>query len=317
MKNNQVSLEQVLDAYEKIKNAVRVTPLTAFECGNGCELFLKREDLQETGAYKLRGAHNLVSRLSRKEKARGVVCASTGNHALGVVHACSLARTGCVVFMPENTSPEKIAKAKAYSGRLAGVELLGKDFDESSKIARDYAKEKGMVFVHPFDDARVISGQGTIAVELMKQLDEKGKTPDYVFAPVGGGGLITGIGAYIKAVSPKTNIVSVEPDGSTCLFEAVKHNERVVIDSADTFVDAVAVKQAGKIAFENSRRIINMYAVVPVNTVRYACSVLEKSGIYAEPAGALAFSALYTPSFLDSFEGKTVVCIVSGGNVKK
>lgn len=295
-----VTKEMVEKAYKNLVNAVERTPVK-----NAREnVFLKLENLQKTGSYKVRGAYNFISLLSDKEKSRGVVCASTGNHALGVAYSCSVLGVKGTVFMPEHTLERKIEKVRTYS---CDVCLVKGSFDDASKSAEEFASETNSVFVHPFDNPYVVAGQGTIAVELFEQL----KNIEYLLVPVGGGGLITGIAAYFKRVSPQTVIVSVEPENSCCFYDAVRHNERVTLETVDTFVDAVAVKRVGEIAF-NSRKLVDVFLKVPNETIEYAMAHICMK---VEPAGALAFAGTYS-QFMAETKGN-VCCIVSGGNGKK
>jgi len=297
----KLSVESILEAYKNLKTVQEEnTPLQKLH-SNGLELYAKREDMQITGSYKFRGAYNFMSRTNAKE----VVCASTGNHAKAVAYCCNLLKIRGTVFMPECTPDHKIENTKEYGKEWVTIELVGKTFDDSLEAALKSDK----TFIHPFDDELVVSGQGTIGVEILQQIK-----PAYIFIPVGGGGMITGIATYVKAVSPNTKIVAVEPVNSACLYEAVCRGERVVLKKMNKFVDAVAVKQAGKIAFSKALAIpttIDIYVQVPNANVKRAMKELHHEGIEAEPAGALAYAAIYDRLFCNK---KGIgVCVISGG----
>jgi len=302
------------DAAQKLKNIVRRTPLeynhtlsNRFEAN----IYLKREDLQIVRSYKLRGAYNMMSSLSSALLAKGVVCASAGNHAQGVAFSCNNMKVRGVIFMPKITPKQKIQQTKMFGNGFVEIILVGDTFDESAEAAKKYTEEHNMTFIPPFDDSRIIEGQGTIGIEILEQFTE-GKI-DYIFIPIGGGGLCAGVGTYIKDNSPKTKVVGVEPAGASSMKAALKAGHPVTLDSIDKFVDGAAVKRIGDITYPICEEILDKVCLVPEGEV---CSTILKlyneDAIVAEPAGALSISALshYAPEI----KGKNVVCIVSGSN---
>lgn len=274
-----------------------------------CQIYLKREDLQVVRSYKLRGAFNMMSRLPETELAKGVVCASAGNHAQGFAYCCKQLKTHGVVFMPVITPAQKIRQTKMFGEDYIEVRLAGDTFDDCCATARKYTSESGMTFIPPFDDYRIIEGQGTVGVEIMEELDHT----DFMFLPVGGGGLSAGIGAYYSKWSPQTRIIGVEPEGAPSMKAALAAGNPVILDNIDRFVDGAAVKRVGDITFSICKDILEDVYLAPEGKV---CSTIlnlyNEEAIVVEPAGALSITAL--DAYADEIKGKTVVCIVSGGN---
>ena len=276
----------------------------------GANVLIKREDMQEVRSFKVRGAYNKISSLSEQDRRRGVVCASAGNHAQGVAFACSELRIRSSIFMPAITPTQKIERVKQFGGEYVEIHLVGDSYDEASQAALKLCEERDAVFVHPFDDPLTIAGQATIGKEIFEDL---GGELDAVFVAIGGGGLASGIGGYLKERRPEIAVIGAEPAGSPSMQASLRENRVVTLEDIDTFVDGAAVKTVGQTTFERCRRCLDRVVVVPEGKV---CATLielyQNEGIIAEPAGALSVSALQEAA--DEIKGKTVVCVLSGGN---
>ena len=274
-----------------------------------CHVFLKREDLQIVRSYKLRGAYNMMSSLPNEQLQKGVVCASAGNHAQGFAYSCRKLNVKGVVFMPIITPKQKVNQTKMFGEEYVEVKLIGDTFDDCAVAAKIFTEKNGMTFIPPFDDRRIIEGQGTVAVEI---LEDKADI-DYLFVPVGGGGLSSGVGTYFKTYSPKTKIIGLEPEGAPAMFEALKAGQPVTLESIDRFVDGAAVKRVGDLTFSICKDVLDDMHLVPEGK---ACSTIlqlyNEDAIVVEPAGALSIAAL--GDYADEIKGKNVVCIVSGSN---
>lgn len=299
-------------AYNVIHSIVFKTPLqfhAKLSESFGAKIFIKREDLQLVRSYKIRGAYNLIQSLTLEERERGVVCASAGNHAQGVAYSCKILNLRGVIYMPAITPKQKINQVKMFGGNEIEIVLVGDTFDECQTFALEYAKTHQMVFVPPFDHIKIMEGQGTVAKEILEEESEI----DYVFVPIGGGGLCAGVGSYFKEKSPHTKIIGVEPFGAPSMKEALKQGKPVLLDKIDKFVDGAAVKKVGDLTFPICKDILSDLLLVKEGKV---CSTLLKlyneDAIVAEPAGALSISAL--DQYADQIRGKKVVCILSGGN---
>jgi threonine dehydratase len=308
-----VTIEQIDEAAARLLGVVTQTPLQYSKRLTEkyhANIYIKREDLQEVRSYKIRGAYNKMSNLSGEEKERGVVAASAGNHAQGVALSCSLLKIHGTIFMPVITPTQKIDRVRHFGGKYINIELVGQTYDDSEVAAHKYCEEKKAVYVHAFNDPLTIAGQGTVAREIMEQLQG---IFDVVIAPIGGGGFISGISTYLKAKNPKIKIYGVEPAGSPSMYESLKAGKVVTLDHIDTFVDGAAVKRVGDLTFEICRRNLEKVVVVPEGKICSSIIALfQNEGIIAEPAGALSISALET--LKDEIKGKNVVCILSGGN---
>lgn len=308
-----IDIKMIEMAYEQIKNVVIKTPL---QFHNGlsekfqAKIYLKREDLQTVRSYKIRGAYNKISLLSEQEKKRGVVCASAGNHAQGVAFSCDKLKIKGYIFMPSNTPKQKIERVRRFGGRWIEIIIEGDSFDETCREAEKFCKKNKSVFIHPFDDPTVIAGQGTIGVEIFEQLSEK---IDYIIAPIGGGGLISGLGIYAKNKNPKLKLIGVEPEGAPSMSQALKAGKVVKLEHIDKFVDGTAVKAVGKLGFEISKKLVDEMLLIPEGLICQKMIYLyQNNGIVTEPAGALSVAAL--EKLGTKIKNKTVVCIVSGGN---
>ncbi len=300
------------DAAHRLKKVVTRTPLTFnhhLSKKYQCNIFLKREDLQIVRSYKLRGAYNMMSSLSPEQLQRGVVCASAGNHAQGFAYSCKKLNVKGVVFMPIITPNQKVNQTKMFGEDFIEIKLVGDTYDDCAVAAKEFTEENGMTFIPPFDDLKIIEGQGTVGVEILEDLSDI----DYLFIPVGGGGLSAGVGSYFKTYSPKTKIIGLEPEGAPAMFEALKAGKPVTLESIDRFVDGAAVKRVGDLTFSICKDVLDDMHLVPEGKV---CSTILKlyneDAIVAEPAGALSIASL--DDYATEIKGKNVVCIISGSN---
>ena len=273
-------------------------------------VFLKREDLQVVRSYKIRGAFNKIRTLEPELLSKGIVCASAGNHAQGVAFSCSKLQIMGSIFMPTTTPKQKIEQVRMFGREFIEIVLTGDTFDAANSAAIAYAEETGKTFIPPFDDPKVMEGQGTIGKEILSQSKVK---LDYIFVPIGGGGLASGLGAYFKQMHPDTKIIGVEPGGAPCMKAAIEAGETVRLEHIDKFVDGAAVQKAGSLTYEVCKEVLDDIIVVPEGAV---CTTIiqmyNKSAIVVEPAGALASAALRF--YADKIKGKNVACIVSGSN---
>lgn len=302
------------DAVTRLGNVIRKTPLEindSLSRVTEANVYLKREDLQVVRSYKLRGAYNMMCSLTEEELCKGVVCASAGNHAQGVAYSCNRLKTRGVIFMPKITPKQKINQTRMFGNGNIEIILIGDTFDDCADAAKAYTVEHDMTFIPPFDHPNIIEGQGTIAAEILA--DFAGKQLDYVFIPVGGGGLCAGVGAYIKEHSPETKIIAVEPAGAPSLTAAFEANQPVTISLTDKFVDGAAVKRIGSLTYPICRKVVDEICRVPEGEV---CTTIlqlyNQDAIVVEPAGALSMAALN--HYKEQLHGKNVVCIVSGSN---
>ena len=274
------------------------------------EVYLKREDLQIVRSYKIRGAYNKIRSIEPDTLKYGIVCASAGNHAQGVAFSCNKLQIMGSIFMPTTTPKQKIEQVRMFGKEYIDIVLTGDTFDAANSAAIEFAKKSGRTFIPPFDDPKVMEGQGTIGREILSQSSEK---LDYIFVPIGGGGLASGLGAYIKAMSPETKIIGVEPGGAPCMKTAIEKGKVVALEKIDKFVDGAAVQKAGALTYEVCKDVLDDIVVVPEGAV---CTTIiqmyNKSAIVVEPAGALSSAALRF--YADKIKGKRVACIVSGSN---
>src|ERR1019366_705039 len=299
-------------AAERLKKIVYRTPLVYnhhLSKKYECNVFLKREDLQVVRSYKLRGAYNMMSSLTEEQLKRGVVCASAGNHAQGFAYSCKQLACRGVVFMPVITPNQKVSQTKMFGEDFIEIKLIGDTYDECAVAAKKYTEENKMAFIPPFDDYKIIEGQGTVGVEILEELSKV----DYLFVPVGGGGLSAGVGTFFKSFSPATKIIGTEPEGAPSMFRALEAGHPVFLDSIEQFVDGASVKRVGDITFSICKEVLDDMHLVPEGKV---CSTILKlyneDAIVAEPAGALAIAAL--DDYAEQIKGRNIVCIVSGGN---
>lgn len=273
-------------------------------------ILLKREDLQVVRSYKLRGAFNKIAHLSTDDLKNGVVCASAGNHAQGVAYSCQRLGIKGKIYMPTTTPQQKIKQVKMFGKTFIEVVLSGDTFDDAQQAAVADAKKTGMAFIHPFDDEQIIEGQATVALEILQDTKEN---IDYLFIPIGGGGLAAGVGACFRQISPQTKIIGVEPAGAPSMLESIKAGKVTELKNIDKFVDGAAVQRVGEITFEVCKQVVDDIVLVPEG--RICTKILDlynQDAIVLEPAGALSIAAL--DFYRDKIKGKNVVCIVSGSN---
>ncbi len=274
------------------------------------EVYLKREDLQMVRSYKIRGAYNKIRTIDPELMKNGIVCASAGNHAQGVAFSCSKLKIMGSIFMPVTTPRQKIEQVRMFGKEFIEIILTGDTFDAANSAAIEYAQDNNKTFIPPFDDPKVMEGQGTIGREIFNQSKEP---LDYIFVPIGGGGLASGLGAYISRMSPSTKIIGVEPGGAPCMKAAIENGGPIKLEHIDKFVDGAAVQLAGIHTYEVCRQVLDDIVVVPEGAV---CTTIihmyNKSAIVVEPAGALAVAAL--KFYKDKIKGKRVACVVSGSN---
>ena len=303
-----LTLDKIYHAAFVLKNVARKTDLIkATKLSDTCELYLKTENLQETGSFKLRGAYYKISQLTDEEKARGIIACSAGNHAQGVAMAAARNGIKAMICMPDGAPLSKIEATKQMGAEICLVKGV---YDDAYAKALQLQEETGATFIHPFDDELVIAGQGTIGLEILDELEEL----DAVVVPIGGGGLISGIAFAIKHLNPDIKIYGVQAAGAASMFESRKAGTPVMLDSAATFADGIAVKQPG----ENTFRIIDEYVddIVTVTEDEIAASILaliEKQKVIAEGAGAVAVTAVMFDKL--PVRGQKVACVVSGGNI--
>jgi len=311
------------EAARRLKKVVTKTPLQLNRNLSNkyqCNVYLKREDLQIVRSYKIRGAYNMMSTLPLNQLQKGVVCASAGNHAQGFAYSCKKLKAEGVVFMPVITPNQKISQTKMFGENWIKVILTGDTFDDCAVAAKKYTEENGMTFIPPFDDYKIIEGQGTVAVEILEQFADLKPSSgagdsgiDYVFVPVGGGGLSAGVGYYFKTISPKTKIIGLEPEGAPSMSEALKAGHPVTVQNIDRFVDGAAVKRVGDIPFSICKDVLDdMHLVAEGKICSTILTLYNEDAIVVEPAGALSIAAL--DDFAAVIKGKNIVCIIGGGN---
>lgn len=307
------AVEEIIKASKVLEEILEPTP---FKKNNNlsemydAQIFLKREDLQMVRSYKIRGAYNKIRSIEPERLASGIVCASAGNHAQGVAFSCNKLKIKGSIYMPTTTPRQKIDSVRMFGRDYVDIILTGDTFDAANSAAIEYAKQSGKTFIPPFDDPKIIEGQGTIGYEILQQA----KQPlDYIFVPIGGGGLASGIGSYIKRMSPSTKVIGVEPAGAPCMKTAIEKGEIVELEHIDKFVDGAAVKKAGALTYEICKRVLDDIIVVPEGAVcTTIINMYNKNAIVVEPAGALSVAALRF--YADKIRGKNIACIVSGSN---
>jgi threonine dehydratase len=311
MQTNPMQID-INAAADTLKSVVLKTPLQYHKKLSEkfkAEIYLKREDLQVVRSYKLRGAYNLIQSLTMQQRSHGVVCASAGNHAQGVAFSCRDANIKGVIYMPAITPKQKINQVRMFGGENIEIVLTGDTFDECQAHALEYAQGNNMMFIPPFDHPKVIEGQGTVGKEILDELSDI----DYIFIPIGGGGLCAGIGTYIKGISVQTKLVGVEPSGAPSMKEALKAGHPVKLEKIQRFVDGASVQKVGDLTFAICKEVLSDMLLVPEGKVSSTILQLyNEDAIVAEPAGALAIAAL--EQYKKHIPGKRVVCIVSGGN---
>nr|WP_072536442.1 threonine ammonia-lyase [Anaerococcus mediterraneensis] len=297
-----------IKAKERIDQVANPTHLIfseVFSESSNNNVYIKPENLQKTGSFKLRGAYNKLSKLDKQSAAKGIVTASAGNHAQGVAFSANKLGMKAIICMPEHTPMIKVQGTLKYG---AEVDLFGESFDACKEHALELAKEKGYTFIPPFDDMDVIEGQGTIGLEILEDL----KYVDYVIVPVGGGGLISGVAKCIKQISPLIKIIGVEPYSARSMKESIKKGQIVTLNGVDTIADGTAVARVGDLNYEICKDYVDDWITVTDEEILMAfIKLIEKHKLIAEPSGCLSLAALDKLNFFN----KNVVCLVSGGNI--
>ena len=307
------ALNDIMTAEHTLSEILSATPLIHNRTLSerfGAEVMLKREDLQVVRSYKIRGAYNKIRSLSEEQTTRGIVCASAGNHAQGVAFSCNKLGIKGKIFMPVTTPKQKINQVKMFGGEFVEVVLAGDTFDQANAAAMQACEDEGKTFIPPFNDEKIIEGQGTVGLETLQQ---SRAAIDYIFVPIGGGGLASGVGSVIRQMSPQTKIIGVEPAGAAGMKLSFERGEVTTLDHIEKFVDGAAVQRVGDLTYDVCREVLDDIVVVPEGKV--CTTILELynfDAIVVEPAGALSISAL--DYYRDQIKGKNVVCVVSGSN---
>jgi threonine dehydratase len=306
-------IEDVGEAVERVRSVARKTPLEEHERLSEkyeANIWLKREDLQKVRSYKIRGSFNKISSLTEAEKTNGIVCASAGNHAQGVALSCYKLQIKGTIFMPTTTPKQKIRKVKSFGKEYVQVILQGDSFDDAKEACVSFANEKMATIIPPFENEKVIEGQATVAMEVLHQAPSK---IDYLFVPIGGGGLCAGMAAVFKYLSPYTKIIGIEPVGAPAMYQSLKEGKVITLDEIETFADGVAVKRVGQLNFDIIKSTIHDMCLVHEGKIcETMLELYNEDAIVVEPAGALTIAIL--DDFKEVIKGKNVVCVVSGGN---
>lgn len=301
--NAKLTLNEILSSTPLMKNLNLSDQFDA-------NILLKREDLQVVRSYKIRGAYNKIKNLTQEQRANGIVCASAGNHAQGVAYSCMQLGIQGKIYMPVTTPKQKIQQVKMFGKQFVEIVLFGDTYDAAGTEAMKDCMQNKKTFIHPFDDPQIIEGQATVALEIIQ---DSTCHIDYIFVPIGGGGLASGIGSYFRQVSPDTKIIGVEPAGAPSMKESVKNGQVTELAEIDKFVDGAAVQKVGNITFEICKKVLDDIVTVPEGHVcTKILDLYNRDAIVVEPAGALSMAAL--DQYADKIKGKNVVCIVSGSN---
>ncbi len=303
-----LTIDKVYSAKNVLKKVIRKTAvIPAFDLSSQNKIYLKTENLQRTGSFKIRGSYYKISQLSDEDKAKGIIASSAGNHAQGVALAAQQDGIKCTICMPDNAPISKVEATKSYG---ATVCLAQGAYDEAYALACQMADEHGYTFVHPYDDEDVIAGQGTIGLEILEDLD----SIDAIVVPIGGGGLISGVAFAAKSLKPSIKIYGVQAENAASMYTSVNKDEQITLDSVNTFADGIAVKHPGDITFEMVKKYVDEIVTVKEDEIAAAIlALLEKQKLIAEGAGAVSVAAAMFNKL--PIQGKNVVCIVSGGNI--
>ncbi len=307
------SIKAIEAAAEKLKGIASKTPLISnFQYSKKFQsnIFFKREDLQKVRSYKIRGAYNKMSSLSEIEIENGIVCASAGNHAQGVALSCKLLKIKGTIYMPSPTPNQKIEQVKMFGEDFISIVLEGDTFDDAHHAAMLECERLNKAFIHPFNDEKVIEGQATVALEIINQTNQP---IDYIFVPVGGGGLASGLSTVFKQQSPNTKIIGVEPEGAPSMLTSMQKDRIVELKKIERFVDGAAVRKVGDKTFAICKQNLDDMITVPEGKIcQTILELYNKDAIVVEPAGALSISAL--DFYAEEIKGKNVVCVISGSN---
>lgn len=307
------TLEAVEKAAENLKGVATVTPLlenARYSKLFDCKVFFKREDLQQVRSYKIRGAYNKMASLSANEIENGIVCASAGNHAQGVALSCKLLKIKGTIYMPAPTPKQKVEQVKMFGETYITIVLKGDTYDDAYHAAVLECEHLNKAFIHPFNDEKVIEGQATVGLEI---IDQAQHPIHYVFVPVGGGGLSSGLSTVFKHLSPNTKIIGVEPEGAPSMSTSIKNKRNTKLKHIEKFVDGAAVQRVGDLNFEICKAHLEAMITVPEGKVcQTILDLYNKDAIVVEPAGALSIAAL--DFYAEDLKGKNVICVVSGSN---
>ena len=311
--NNFIELSEIKKASQLLKGVVIESPfqkIKSYSKKYNSNIFFKREDLQNVRSFKIRGAFNKISSLTKSQSINGLVCASAGNHAQGFAVSCTNFGYKGRVYMPKSTPNQKIEMVRKFGKNNIEIILFGENFSQAYKMALKDCHDHNKIFIHPFDDIKVITGQATLFLEIIDQIDNE---LDYLFIPIGGGGLISGAINVFKQLSPKTKIIGIEPKGAPSMFQSLKKNRLVKLDKIDRFVDGIAVKKVGNYSFDFCKKYLDDIIILDENEI--CNSILElkdQENIIAEPAGAMSSASLWY--YKEKIIGKNVGCIICGGN---
>lgn len=310
MKNNILKFSDIVAAQNRLRGITKVTTLMAsksFSVMSGANIFLKLENMQTTGAFKVRGAYNKLALLTQDEMSKGVVAASAGNHAQGVAYSATRLGMKSTIFMPIFTPPLKVIATRGYG---ANVILSGESFDDAFAASQEYCQKHQSTYIHPFNDPMIIAGQGTIGLEIHDQLPDV----DAVIVPIGGGGLIAGVALALKEMNPKIKVIGVEAEGAASMFESRKQDKIITLPHISTIADGIAVKTPGAMTFDLVQKYVDEIVTVSDTEIAHtAYLLLQRAKILAEPSGVTSMAAaLFKKS---NFEGKNVVPLISGGNI--
>lgn len=307
------SLEAINNARIGLSNVLTTTPLIksiTLSAQYNANIYLKREDLQQVRSYKIRGAYNKIASLTSEQLAKGIVCASAGNHAQGVAYSAYLLQTKAKIYMPETTPKQKVRQVAMFGKEYVEIVLIGDSFDQAYAKALEASEAEAMVFVHPFDDKKIIEGQATVGAEILQQSECQF---DMLLIPVGGGGLASGVSSYFKNISPQTKIIGLEPEGAPAMKQSIEKGKVVRLESINNFVDGAAVHQVGKLNFDICKETLAEVKTIPEGLI---CTTILKryneDALVVEPAGALSIAALELMK--NEIKGKNICCIVSGSN---
>ena len=311
--NNFIELSEIKKASQLLKGVVIESPfqkIKSYSKKYNSNIFFKREDLQNVRSFKIRGAFNKISSLTKSQSINGLVCASAGNHAQGFAVSCTNFGYKGRVYMPKSTPNQKIEKVRKFGKNNIEIILFGENFSQAYEMAIKDCHDHNKIFIHPFDDIKVITGQATLFLEIIDQIDNE---LDYLFIPIGGGGLISGAINVFKQLSPQTKIIGIEPKGAPSMFQSLKKNRLVKLDKIDRFVDGIAVKKVGNYSFDFCKKYLDDIIILDENEI--CNSILElkdQENIIAEPAGAMSSASLWY--YKEKIIGKNVGCIICGGN---
>ena len=306
----KLDLKDIQAAQDVVRSQVRHTPVkrsSSLSQQTGADFWLKLENFQRTGSFKVRGALNRIHHLTPAERKAGVVCASAGNHAQGVAYAASQAGVKSTIFMPEDAPLAKLVATKGYG---ADVKLAGRDYQEAFEAAQAFQKSSGAVFVHAFDDPLVMAGQGTIGLELMQDIPRL----DTVLVPIGGGGLVCGIAAAVKGINPKVRVIGVQAEGADTIAASLKKGKPIVLDAVSTMADGIAVRKTGQLTYPLIQELVDEVVTVSENEIAAAILfLLERSKTVVEGAGAVTLAAAMHRKV--DLKGRVACALVSGGNI--